>query len=198
MTTSTINRDDYESGTHHFGMWTFLASEMLFFGGLFLCYSIFRSHYPEAFAEASARLMMPVGAVNTLVLLGSSLTMALAVGAARDKRDTRPWLAATLVLGLLFLGIKGTEWVIEAREHLLPTAGFEFDGPHAPQARLFFVLYFAMTGLHALHMTAGIIVLTWLLTRASSRRHAVEISGLYWHFVDIVWVFLFPLLYLVS
>ncbi|MCB1131473.1 MAG: cytochrome c oxidase subunit 3 [Verrucomicrobiae bacterium] len=197
----TTTSPAYESETHHFGMWTFLASEVLFFSGLFLAYGLYRTHYPEAFAEASGHLKMSLGALNTFILLGSSLTMALAVGAARDRWKVRPWLAATIVLGIVFLGIKFAEWGLEAHENLVPNASFEFEGPHAPQARLFFVLYFAMTGLHALHMTAGIAFLSWLWFRAPHRddvSHPVEITGLYWHFVDIIWVFLFPLLYLVS
>lgn len=190
------------------GMWIFLATEVLFLGGLFAGYSVYRYSYAGAFREASQHLYASLGAVNTAVLLCSSLTMALAVRAAqRSKRgQSIGFLIATMALGLVFLSIKGTEYYLEYTEHLVPLKGFafRFEGGDPHQAQLFFNFYFAMTGLHALHMLIGlgwvgvITVLAWRRRFSADYHTPVEIVGLFWHFVDIVWVFLFPLLYLVG
>jgi cytochrome c oxidase subunit 3 len=188
------------------GMWAFLVTEVLFFGGLFLGYVVYRSSYPEAFASGSHHLDVALGAVNTAVLIGSSLTMALAVHAAQVGRQKELvlFLLGTILLGAVFLGIKGVEYAHKFAEHLVPGPSFVFAGPHAHQAQLFFSFYFAMTGLHAAHMVIGIGVLAVLTVMAWGGRFSaayyapVEISGLYWHFVDIVWIFLFPLLYLIG
>jgi cytochrome c oxidase subunit 3 len=188
------------------GMWLFLATEVLFFGGLFAAYMLYRVWYPETFGAASRTLDITLGTVNTLVLIGSSLTMALAVHAAeKDQRRTlMMFLVLTMVLGAVFLGIKGVEYAHKFEEHHVPGLGFHFEGAAPERANLFFSLYFAMTGLHAAHMVIGLGIIAVMLVMAwrgrfSARWHTpIEITGLYWHFVDIIWIFLFPLLYLVD
>jgi cytochrome c oxidase subunit 3 len=188
------------------GMWVFLVTEILFFGGLFVTYLVYRNWYPGAFAAASHEMVVWAGTLNTVVLITSSLTMALAVRAAQvgDRRSLVWLMAVTMVLGTVFLGVKAFEYRTEFVEHHLPGAGFEFAEPYARQAQIFFSLYFLMTGLHALHMVIGLgimaVMLWWSTRRPLTRVHAtrIEISGLYWHFVDIVWIFLFPLLYLIG
>ncbi len=186
------------------GMWTFLATEVLFFGGLFLAYIVYRGEYPQEFAEASRRTELVLGTLNTAILLTSSLTMALAVQAARafQTRQLVVRLTLTVLLGSIFLAVKGFEYHKEISEHLLPGAHYSLAG--SKRGEIFFYLYFAMTGLHALHVLAGICLLSGMAVLALRRRftsvyyHPVEISGLYWHFVDIVWVFLYPLIYLIG
>jgi cytochrome c oxidase subunit III len=188
------------------GMWVFLATEVLFFGGLFAAYMLYRVWYPETFGAASRTLDVTLGAVNTMVLIGSSLTMALAVRAAAtdERRRLMLFLVATMVLGAVFLGIKGVEYAHKFEEHHVPGFGFHFEGTVPERANLFFSLYFAMTGLHAAHMVIGLGLMTVMLVMAARGRFSarwytpVEVSGLYWHFVDIIWIFLFPLLYLVD
>ena len=189
------------------GMWAFLATEVLFFGGMFTGYAVYRARFPEAWAEASRHLGLMLGTINTAVLLASSLTMALAVDAARtnQRRATVRHLIETIVLALVFLGIKVWEYAEKWWGHLVPGEHFAWHGsqPEGP-VELFFSLYFAMTGCHALHMVIGVVilgVLCWQAGRASfsAEYHTpVEMTGLYWHFVDCVWVFLFPLLYLID
>jgi cytochrome c oxidase subunit 3 len=187
-------------------MWAFLATEVLFFGGLFISYAVYRASYPHAFAEASNHLDIVLGTVNTAILIGSSLTMVLAVYSARfgTPRAQVFFLLATLALGLVFLGIKGVEYEHKFHEHLVPGADFQFPGTDARAAQIFFSLYFAMTGMHALHMVIGAGMLIVLAVKAGRGRFSpayytpIEIGGLYWHFVDIVWIFLFPLLYLLG
>jgi cytochrome c oxidase subunit 3 len=179
------------------GMWIFIAAETLFFGGLFLCYAAYRSAHPGGFARAGHHLDIVVGTVNTGVLLTSSFTMALAVHAARRGRARRlaGLLLLTAGLGLAFLGFKFTEY----RSHL----GRLHPGEAGRTgAELFFLLYFAMTAVHAIHVAAGVGFLGWLARGAGKGRYSaerfgpVEVTGLYWHFVDVIWIFLFPLLYL--
>lgn len=186
------------------GMWTFLATEVLFFGGLFLAYVTYRLVYPEGFAAGSAHTLLFYGTLNTAVLLTSSLTMALAVHAAQE-RQARPltsYLLVTLALAATFLVVKGFEYSTDIREGLVPGPAFSSELP--PQAEIFFYLYWTMTGLHAVHVMVGAGLLTVLAILARRGRftegHAtpVEIVGLYWHFVDIVWIFLYPLLYLIG
>ena len=192
------------------GMWMFLATEVMFFGGMFAGYAVYRWLYPAAWQEGSSHLDVFWGTVNTCVLLTSSLTVALSVYYAQTgRRKQLVWmLVATMVLGVAFLGIKFYEYYHKWEENLIPVPGFELlhptDREVAPElVRMFYGFYFAMTGFHALHMIIGLGLYTWLLVRArrgefSAEYHTpVEIVGLYWHFVDIVWVFLFPLLYLV-
>jgi cytochrome c oxidase subunit 3 len=189
------------------GMWVFLVQEIMFFGGLFLAYSIFRAKFPEAFAAASNHLNWKLGGVNTVVLIVSSLTMALAVYYAQTgKRRQQVWfLTVTMLLGATFLVIKGFEYAEKFRDNLFPGPSFHWTGHGDPnQVQMFFWIYFAMTGLHALHMIIGIGIIAYLIFYARRGRFTpeyhspVEISGLYWHFVDIVWIFLFPLLYLLG
>ena len=190
------------------GMWAFLATEVLFIGAIFVAFYVYRFRWTADFAEAAKELKWWLGGVNTAVLLTSSYTMALAVHSARHGRQ-RPLvarLALTLALGALFLGIKAAEYAIEFREHLIPGLNFSPtspDGvPRPEHLELFMTLYFTLTGIHATHMLVGLVVLLTLIVRA--RRGAfspdyhnpVEASGLYWHFVDLVWVFVFPTLYL--
>jgi cytochrome c oxidase subunit III len=187
------------------GMWMFLTTEILFFGGILMAYCIYRVQYPEAWAEGAHHQNWKWGTFNTAVLIGSSLTMALAVYCAeRGKRMATVWtLVATLVLGSLFLGIKAVEYKQHFDEGLFPGRYFTYQSPQAPKVELFMTFYFGMTGLHALHMVIGAGLLVWFIWRAW-RGHfgpeyygPVEVMGLYWHFVDIVWIFLFPLLYLI-
>jgi cytochrome c oxidase subunit 3 len=188
------------------GMWLFLVTELMFFGGLFLAYTVYRNAYFPAFAEASRHLDLTLGAVNTAILIFSSLTMALGVRASMlgDKRATVYWLMATILLGCAFLGIKVVEYADKFHHHLVPGPGFVFPGPHGREAQMFYSLYFAMTGLHAAHVIIGIPIVAVIAGLAGRGRftpeyHApVEYVGLYWHFVDIVWIFLFPLLYLIE
>jgi cytochrome c oxidase subunit III len=188
------------------GMWVFLVTEVLFFGGLFLTYMIYRSWYPDAFAFASHELDVTLGTINTAVLIGSSLTMALAVHAAQtgDRKTLMLLLIATMVLGTVFLGIKSAEYLEKFREHHVPGPDFRFEAQYFQHAQIFFSLYFVMTGLHAIHMIIGLGIMTWMLvwswngTITTEYSSPIEIVGLYWHFVDIVWIFLFPLLYLIG
>jgi cytochrome c oxidase subunit III len=188
------------------GMWLFLATEVLFFGGLFTSYVVFRSKYPEAFANASRNLSVMLGAVNTAVLLLSSLTMALAVRAAqlRQSKAVVPFLACTMLLGAGFLGIKAIEYHHDYVLHFVPALNFSYVGDQARAVELFFVLYFFMTGLHAIHLVVGIVivgVMAALVARgwfSGGGASQIEVTGLYWHFIDIVWVFLYPLLYLID
>lgn len=188
------------------GMWIFLATEVLLFGGIFAGYTVYRMAYPEAFTLASHHLSIPLGTINTAVLLGSSLMVALAVHAAQTGRSkvVGNMLAGALVLGTVFLGIKAVEYTTEWRHHLVPwMEGFNPGGAHPEWQRLYYVFYFIMTGTHAVHMIIGMAVLGviavkgWRGAYTAERYVTVEVAGLYWHFVDIVWVFLFPALYLI-
>ena len=188
------------------GMWIFLATEIMFFGGMFLGYSVYRGAYSTAYAEASRHLDIVLGGINTGVLLCSSLTMALAVHAAQlgGRRTVVAFLIATILLGTVFLGIKSVEYYQKYEEHFIPGPHFHFEGPNAVHAQIFFSFYFVMTAMHALHMIIGIAILLVIIALTLRRRFSpqyyfpIEMTGLYWHFVDIVWVFLFPLLYLVD
>jgi cytochrome c oxidase subunit 3 len=197
---------DQQSDAATLGMWVFLVTEVLFFGGLFLTYLVYRNWYPGAFAAASHEMVVWAGTLNTTVLISSSLTMALAVRSAQlGNRRSLIWLLlATMALGCVFLGVKAFEYRTEFLEHHVPGEAFQFEAPYLRQAQLFFSLYFLMTGLHALHMIIGLgilaVMLWWSIrgTITSDYASPIEISGLYWHFVDIVWIFLFPLLYLIG
>jgi cytochrome c oxidase subunit 3 len=189
------------------GMWSFLLTEIMFFGGLFLAYFAYRQAYPLAFASASLKTDLWLGAANTTVLIGSSLTMALAVHfAAIGKRQLLVvFLILTLILGGVFLGVKAYEYHDKWEHHEIPGPHFECDGcVDAQHTQLFFSLYFGMTGLHASHMIIGAGILLVLIWQAYKGRFTpdwytpIENFGLYWHFVDIVWIFLFPLLYLID
>ena len=194
---------DQQREASTFGMWVFLVTEIMFFGGVFTCYVLYRALYPNAFGSASNHLDIRLGGFNTAVLLTSSLTMVLAIyGCQIGKRNYfRGFTLLTMFLGLVFLGVKAYEYWHKFHEGLVPGPFFTYEGPDARQAQLFFSLYFALTGIHAIHMIIGIGILAVLL--ANARKYGpvyytpVENAGLYWHFVDIVWIFLFPLLYLI-
>jgi len=186
------------------GMWVFLATEVLFFGGLILGYSVYRFMYPEGFADAARHTQIAIGSANTAILLTSSFFVAWAVSIVRLGADrvAAILLAAAAALGCVFLVLKGIEYKVEYDEHLVPGYFFTFGGPNATSAWLFFSFYFVATAIHALHVAIGIMVLIFIALKArcgaySARYHApVTVAGLYWHFVDLVWVFLFALIYL--
>jgi cytochrome c oxidase subunit III len=188
------------------GMWVFLVTEILFFGALFVGYTVYHTLYAEAFREASHHLDILLGGINTAVLITSSLTMALAVHSAQEgqSRALIRFLLVTMALAVVFLGIKGTEYSHKYHQHLVPGLRFAYEGPHAGQVQLFLALYFVMTALHALHVTVGIgllgvlALLTWRGHFSPDYYAPIETGGLYWHFVDMVWIFLFPLLYLIG
>jgi cytochrome c oxidase subunit III len=227
-----------------FGMWVFLLTEIMMFGGLMVAYMIYRLNHYDAFSAGSTSINVVWGGTNTLVLICSSLTMALAVSAAQRgiRRLQQLFIILTMILGIVFLVIKGIEYYDKYEEHHIPGNYFgafnavkNYPGQEtniagvteheletrkvnplspdaaknmakqiADQTEIFFSFYFAMTGLHAFHMIVGLVLMTWLLVRVSRERFGpqyftpVELSGLYWHFVDIVWIFLFPLLYLIN
>jgi cytochrome c oxidase subunit 3 len=189
------------------GMWVFLVTEIMFFGGLFMAYLVYRHASPMGFQEASHHLNLYWGAANTVILIVSSLTMALAVRAAQTSQPAKTqvfWLVWTMILGAAFLGIKAIEYTDKFTHHTVPGPFFQWDGLYPKPAEQFYSLYFAMTGLHALHMVIGLgimAVITYMARRKtfdSEYYTPVEVAGLYWHFVDIVWIFLFPLLYLIG
>ena len=205
--------EDYEQQTESamLGMWLFLAQEIMFFGGLFAAYMVYRMKYPDAWATGSNELQLGWGAFNTVVLLISSVTMATSVWCAqKGKNKELFWgLVVTLILGMVFLGVKVIEYSAKFEHHLFPGVNFHYTAgpglvgnPTQGQLELFFVLYFIMTGMHALHMIIGAGILVWLLVLVKMNHFhprkymKIELFGFYWHFVDIVWVFLFPLLYL--
>jgi cytochrome c oxidase subunit 3 len=189
-----------------FGTWIFLVTEIMFFGGAFMAYILYRSWYPAAFAAGSHHLDITLGAFNTAVLIGSSLTVVLSVRAAQQGKQGAllRWLLATIALGLVFLVVKAFEYHAKWVHHLVPGPNFHWDGPDPANVELFFSIYFAMTGLHALHMVIGAGLFTWLVIQTVRGKYSasyytpVECTGLYWHFVDLVWIYLFPLLYLVG
>ena len=186
------------------GMWVFLVTEIMFFGGLFMAYLVYRHAYPEAWVAGSHHLNVPLGATNTAVLICSSLTMVLAVRSAQVGKKTGLLvnLVLTILLGSTFLVIKYFEYKSKFEHHLVP--GPNFDPALPGPEQIFFSLYFIMTGIHAAHMVVGIVLMLVMLAMAWKDKFSpayynpVEISGLYWHFVDIVWIFLFPLLYLLG
>ena len=188
------------------GMWVFLVTEVLFFGGMFTAYTVYRAAFRHDFEGASNLLDIKLGAINTAVLLMSSLTMALAVWASSvgRRKGTIGFLLGTILLGSVFLGIKFVEYKQKFEHHEVPGAHFVVPEGLARPSELFFSLYFCMTGLHALHMIIGVGLLTWLIAKARRNEFTpqyntpVDLVGLYWHFVDIVWIFLFPLLYLLG
>ncbi|HEY6121040.1 MAG TPA: cytochrome c oxidase subunit 3 family protein [Pyrinomonadaceae bacterium] len=204
-----------EAGT--LGMWVFLVTEIMFFGGMFFAYTLYRWKYPLEFASASNHLDLPLGTVNTIVLILSSFTMALGVYSAQigKRRNLVLCLLLTIVLGLTFLGIKAVEYRQKYVDHLIPghlipSRPFDAAGVHLlpgadrTKVEMFYWIYFAMTGMHAIHMIIGVGLISVILFLAVRGRYGpeyhnpVEISGLYWHFVDIIWIFLFPLLYLLG
>jgi cytochrome c oxidase subunit 3 len=188
------------------GMWIFLITELLFFGGLFTAYIVFRSHYPEMFAKAHEHLDKLMGGINTFVLLTSSFSMALAVRAAQLNkwRQQLYLISFTILCALAFMVVKYFEYSAKIQHGLVPGPNFNEAYAGGPHSSMFFGLYFAMTGLHGFHVLVGIIVMSVLMVRIYRMRNQrqdfipVEMVGLYWHFVDIVWIFLYPLLYLIG
>jgi len=189
------------------GMWVFLLTEIMFFGGMFGAYTDYRNLYPHAFASTSHFMNVTIGAINTGVLICSSFTMVLAVRASQlgQKKALIMFLVFTLILGCVFLGLKYVEYHEKWVDHHIPGPGFRYaESQYFHQAQILFFLYFAMTSMHAMHMIVGAGLLTTLIIMASRNRFSaewytpVEMIGLYWHFVDIVWIFLFPLLYLIG
>lgn len=201
---------EQQQATSRFGMWVFLATEMLFFGALLLGYCIYRIEYPNAFAAGSEHLNLKLGTINTAILLSSSLTVALGLRAIQlgRTRSLVYFLAATILLGSVFLGVKGTEYFLEYKDGFVPGASFVYSSPSPGidphHVEMFFLFYFILTSVHALHMAIGLGVFSVLLVRSCRHRYsaqdheAIECAGLYWHFVDIVWIFLYPLLYLMG
>jgi cytochrome c oxidase subunit III len=186
------------------GIWAFLATEIMFFGGLFVGYIVYRHAFPLGFAEASRHTNVLYGTINTAILLTSSLTMALGVQAAEQglRRPLIKYIFLTILLALGFLGVKSLEYTEDFRDHLIPGPHFALAGQ--PGQELFFYFYWAMTGLHAIHVIIGIGILSVIAYHSAQGRYnrsyytPVEVSGLYWHFVDIVWIYLYPLLYLIG
>ena len=192
--------------TDSLGMWIFLATEVMFFGVLLLAYTHSRLVDPQGFAAASRLTHEWLGTINTGLLLTSSLTMALAVrnGWAGHRRVVIRLLWATAALGVAFIVIKGIEYGLEWRDGLVPVLNFTYGGRDARAVETFFFLYFVMTGVHAIHLTIGVLLVAWLAirdrdpSRPVRRRESAECIGLYWHFVDSIWIFLYPLIYLVD
>ncbi len=186
------------------GMWVFLATEVMFFGGMLTLYTVYRYLYARGFAEGSRHLDLWLGSINTGVLITSSLTMALGVHGARigHRRTLLVSLVLTMLLGATFLSIKSVEYVHKFEEGLVPGIYFTYAGPEAPHVELFVWLYFVLTGVHAVHLMIGIGAVGVIAFMGSRGRFGpayhtpVELVGLYWHFVDVVWIFLLPLLYL--
>lgn len=217
MTDHHANHPKYHA--HHFktmeqqtaagklGMWVFMAQELLFFSGLFCAFGFVRYMYPEMVAEAQTSMDWKLGTINSIILLVSSLTMSLCVRSARsnNRSGTIKFLVATMICGLMFLIIKMTEWGMHFHEgyypgkYFHPIAEAEIQNP---LAHIFFGLYYVMTGMHGLHIVVGLGLMTWMLIRAargefnSENYVSLENTSLFWHLVDIVWIFLFPLLYL--
>ena len=203
-----------QKDTATFGMWIFLITEIMFFGGMFCAYLVYRMSYYQSWVDGSQRMDIKLGAINTAVLICSSLTMAMAVHSAQMGRRKLIvlFLIATLILGGVFLGIKAVEYHDHWENHELPGqyfSGLDKEGHDkgwhdVPHTSLYFALYFAMTGMHAAHMIIGAGLLAWLIIASWKGKFTsdyfapVENVGLYWHFVDIVWIYLFPLLYLIS
>jgi cytochrome c oxidase subunit 3 len=189
-----------------FGMWIFLATEVLFFGGMFAAYTVYRFSHQQAFHEAARHQEWYLGCLNTVVLLTSGFTMALAVECARkgERTGLLRLFVVTWILGAAFLGIEAFEYHSKFVEHLVPGSGFHFTGSDPGSSELFFCLYFTMTGMHMFHMFVGLMLIlsfglwTRFSSRALTRRNCFEVLGLYWAFVDIVWLFLYPLFYLVN
>lgn len=201
----------YDSAEHEYqsskqGIWLFLCTEILMFGGLFVAYAIFHHMYPELFKIGSTYLDWKLGALNTIVLLFSSLTMALGIyyNQMRNKNMASIMLIITLVCGCIFLGVKWIEYSHKFHEGLFPGQMFKGDTSQVSNLALYFSFYFMMTGLHAIHVVTGMGLIVWVLIRTNRGDFGpeyytpVEGVGLFWHLVDLVWIYLFPLLYLVS
>ncbi len=201
----------FDSAEHEFesakqGMWVFMVTEVLMVGGLFVAYAIFRGLYTEMFKEAHRLLSVQLGATNTVVLLISSLTMAMSISAAQrgQKSKSIALLVTTFLCGCCFLVVKFFEYSHKFHEGTLPGGNYHYAELKDPHAALFFSLYFMMTGVHAFHVIVGMGLIAWLIKRSTANEFGpnyytpLELVGFYWHFVDLVWIYLFPLLYLVG
>ncbi|MFO1519109.1 MAG: cytochrome c oxidase subunit 3 family protein [bacterium] len=188
------------------GLWLFLVTEILLFGGLFVAYIIFRGLYPATFHECSSHLNRVMGGINTVVLICSSFSMAMAVQKVQQNKKgvAVGLLLFTLLCAVTFMVIKYFEYTHKIHEGMLPGAHFSYETIKAPKADLFFSLYFMMTGLHGVHVLVGMGLIAWVMVRTSKGAFSneyytpVELTGLYWHLVDLIWIYLFPLLYLIS
>jgi cytochrome c oxidase subunit 3 len=197
---------DQQFDAAKFGMWIFLVTEILFFGGLFAAYIVYRAWYPELFTLASEELNTLWGGVNTLVLIGSSLTVAMAIKSAQlnQKKNIIINLGITIALAFIFMVIKYFEYTHKFEIGIFPGEFYAFEGIDHPKANIFFSLYYLMTGLHGIHVLIGIGLMIWLVKKAANNAYdseyytPLEITGLYWHLVDIIWIFLFPLFYLID
>jgi cytochrome c oxidase subunit 3 len=229
MSSSTLDvhsHDPHDAGhdshqQHHFatmeqqfdtskiGMWLFLATEVLLFGGLFVGFGLMQSRYPQEFIEAHEHLQRPLGALNTVVLLISSWTMVMGVLSAQkgDRKKLVMFLALTIVCACIFLGVKYFEYSHKFEDGLLPGHWYKHQGDLIANSHgyaTFFSFYFMMTGLHGVHILVGIILLSWIAVRANrgeftgSYYTPVDLIGLYWHLVDLIWIYLFPLFYLIK
>lgn len=221
--TTTVNTDHQDHAhppglQHHFtsmtqqfeaaklGMWLFLVTEVLLFGGLFVGYGIMHSKHPEAFVAAHHHLDWRLGALNTIVLLLSSFTMVMGVWAAQtgQRKKLIAFLLLTVILAMAFMGVKYVEYSHKFHEGLLPGKYYSHQGDTVPGQFMFFSFYFMMTGLHGIHVLLGVVAILWITYRAwrghfSAQYYGpVDITGLYWHLVDLIWIYLFPLMYLIS
>jgi cytochrome c oxidase subunit 3 len=193
-----------QSDVAQLGMWVFLSTEVLFFGGLFLLYDAYRFEYPTGFAEAARHTNIIIGTINTAVLLISSFVVAWAVAAVKedDGKLAAILLCFAALLGMVFLSLKAIEYLEEYRARLVPGIDFSFSDEQAGSVELFFIFYFIATGLHAVHLLIGIAALLILARHAAAGEYSigysnpVTVTGLYWHFVDVIWIFLFALIYL--
>ena len=199
---------DQQHHANMIGMWVFLMTEILLFGGLFAAYFYYFAAYHEVWMEATRLQNIVAGTINTAVLIVSSMFVALSIWAVQTNRIrlAQILLALTIVCGFLFLVIKGYKYYMHFHEGLVPGPMFQWEGPEMMKqpAQLFFWLYWVMTGLHATHMVIGIAIIAFILYKTMKRTYSpayftpVELGGLYWHLIDIIWVFLFPLLYLMG
>lgn len=197
---------DQQFDSSKFGMWLFLVTEILFFGGLFVAYIIYRAWNPDLFLLAAQELDTVMGGINTLVLIGSSLTMALAIRAAQvnQQRQISIYLLITIGLALTFMIIKYFEYTHKFELGIFPGEYYTYEGIEHAKASIFFSIYYMMTGLHGIHVIIGIGLMVYLLVKVRQNTYnseyytPIEITGLYWHLVDIIWIFLFPLLYLID
>ncbi|MEK7774708.1 MAG: cytochrome c oxidase subunit 3 family protein [Candidatus Zixiibacteriota bacterium] len=189
-----------------FGTWLFLLTEILLFGGLFCAYAIYRAWNPELFHNAHVHLNTPLGATNTVVLITSSLTMALSIRAMQlgNKKQTLTFLWCTLALAGAFLVIKYFEYSHKIHLGQLPGKWYTYNGIEGTNPHVFFSIYFLMTGLHGIHVLGGMAVISWMIYRTNRNEFSpayytpIEMTGLYWHLVDLIWIFLFPLFYLIG
>ncbi len=201
-----FQNSDQQFSSSKLGMWLFLFTEIMFFGGLFVAYIVYRAWNPELFTEAATQLDTMLGAVNTVVLIVSSLTIALAIRASQmnNQKMTINYLLMTILMACVFLVIKYFEYTHKFDLGIYPGAAYTFDGIAHEGASNFFSIYYMMTGLHGIHVVIGIGLMIWLVFKAKAGAYSseyytpVEITGLYWHLVDIIWIFLFPLLYLID